>query len=89
MEVLEIINLGFFEFLFFCLIILFASFVRGFSGFGFSASSVSLLSFILPPKAHSSMLSKLSSLIATSKDQGVFKNQGRFAMPICRLVIEN
>ncbi len=46
-------------------------------------------SFILPPKAHSSMLSKLSSLIATSKDQGVFKNQGRFAMPICRLVIEN
>ena len=50
MEVLEIINLGFFEFLFFCLIILFASFVRGFSGFGFSASSVSLLSFILPPK---------------------------------------
>ena len=50
MEVLEIINLGFFEFLFFCSIILFASFVRGFSGFGFSASSVSLLSFILPPK---------------------------------------
>ena len=50
MEFLEIINLGFFEFLFFCSIILFASFVRGFSGFGFSASSVSLLSFILPPK---------------------------------------
>tara|TARA_B100000674_G_scaffold477103_1_gene472035 strand:+ start:176 stop:931 length:756 start_codon:yes stop_codon:yes gene_type:complete len=50
MEILEIINLSFFDFLFFCTVILFASFVRGFSGFGFSASSVSLLSFILPPK---------------------------------------
>ena len=29
---------------------MFASIVRGFSGFGFSASSVSLLSFILPAK---------------------------------------
>ena len=50
MEFLEIINLSFFEFLFFCGIILFASIVRGFSGFGFSASSVSLLAFILPAK---------------------------------------
>ncbi len=50
MEYLELINLSFFEFLFFCGIILFASIVRGFSGFGFSASSVSLLAFILPAK---------------------------------------
>ena len=49
MEYLETINLSFLEFLFFCSVILFASLVRGFSGFGFSASSVSLLSFILPP----------------------------------------
>ena len=47
---LTTIELSFLEFLFFCGIILFASTVRGFSGFGFSASSVSLLSFILPPK---------------------------------------
>ena len=46
-------------------------------------------SFILPPKAHSSMLSKLSSLITTSKNRGIFKDQGRFAMPISRLVIKN
>ena len=50
MEYLETINLSFLEFLFFCSVILFASLVRGFSGFGFSASSISLLSFILPPK---------------------------------------
>ena len=47
---LTAIDLSFLEFIFFCGIILFASTVRGFSGFGFSASSVSLLSFILPPK---------------------------------------
>ena len=47
---LQTIELSFFEFLFFCGTIFLASFVRGFSGFGFSASSVSLLSFILPPK---------------------------------------
>ena len=47
---LTTIDLSFLEFLFFCGIIFFASTVRGFSGFGFSASSVSLLSFILPPK---------------------------------------
>ncbi len=50
MEYLESINLSFLDFIFFCGVILLASFVRGFSGFGFSASSVSLLSFILPPK---------------------------------------
>ena len=50
MEYLQIVDLTLFEFTFFCGIILLASFVRGFSGFGFSASSVSLLSFILPPK---------------------------------------
>ena len=50
MEFLEAINLEFLDFIFFCSVILLASLVRGFSGFGFSASSVSLLSFILPPK---------------------------------------
>ena len=50
MSFLEVIDLTILEFLFFCLIIFLASLVRGFSGFGFSASSVSLLSFILPPK---------------------------------------
>ncbi len=50
MEYLNIIELSLLEFIFFVLIILLASFVRGFSGFGFSASSVSLLSFILPAK---------------------------------------
>ena len=50
MEYFETINLSATNFLFFCIVILLASFVRGFSGFGFSASSISLLSFILPPK---------------------------------------
>ena len=50
MELLELIDLELIDFIFFCSVILLASFVRGFSGFGFSASSVSLLSFILPPK---------------------------------------
>ena len=49
MEFLETINLTIGNFIFFCTVILLASFVRGFSGFGFSASSISLLSFILPP----------------------------------------
>ena len=49
MEFLETINLSIGNFIFFCAVILLASFVRGFSGFGFSASSISLLSFILPP----------------------------------------
>ena len=50
MAFLDSIDLGLIEFIFFCSVILFASIVRGFSGFGFSASSVSLLSFILPAK---------------------------------------
>lgn len=50
MQYFNIIELSLFEFIFLTIIILIASFVRGFSGFGFSASSVSLLSFILPPK---------------------------------------
>ena len=39
-------------------------------------------SFILPPKTHSLMLSKLANLISISK------NQGRFEMPISRIVIK-
>ena len=50
MAFLDSIDLGLIEFIFFCSVILFASIVRGFSGFGFSASSISLLSFILPAK---------------------------------------
>ena len=50
MEILEFTKLDLFDFIFFCTVIFFASLVRGFSGFGFSASSVSLLSFIIPPK---------------------------------------
>ena len=50
MQYLQIIELDFVEFIFLASVILLASFVRGFSGFGFSASSVSLLSFIIPPK---------------------------------------
>ena len=50
MGYLQLIELSFFEFFFFTLVILLASLVRGFSGFGFSASSVSLLSFIMPAK---------------------------------------
>ncbi|MEC7100179.1 MAG: sulfite exporter TauE/SafE family protein [Pseudomonadota bacterium] len=49
MEFFEAINLTIGNFIFFCAVILIASFVRGFSGFGFSASSISLLTFILPP----------------------------------------
>ena len=49
MEYFETINLTIGNFVFFSAVIFFASFVRGFSGFGFSASSISLLSFILPP----------------------------------------
>ena len=50
MEFLQNMSLEFIDFIFFCSVILLASLVRGFSGFGFSASSVSLLTFILPPK---------------------------------------
>ena len=50
MEILEFTKLDLFDFIFFCTVIFFASLVIGFSGFGFSASSVSLISFIIPPK---------------------------------------
>ena len=50
MEFLQNMSLEFIDFIFFCSVILLASLVRGFSGFGFSASRVSLLTFILPPK---------------------------------------
>ena len=50
MQYLQIVELSILEFIFLASVILLASFVRGFSGFGFSASSVSLLSFIIPPK---------------------------------------
>ena len=50
MEYLQLISLTLSQFIFFTLVILLASCVRGFSGFGFSASSVSLLSFIMPAK---------------------------------------
>ena len=46
-------------------------------------------SFILPPKAHSAMLFELSNLITKSKHFGLLKNQGRFTMPVSRLVIKN
>jgi uncharacterized membrane protein YfcA len=49
MILLNLFNLDFNNFIFFALIILTASIVRGFNGFGFSAISVSGLSFILPP----------------------------------------
>ena len=42
MDLLSAINLGLIDFIFFCSVIFLASFVRGFSGFGFSASSVSM-----------------------------------------------
>ena len=49
MILLNLFNLDFNNFIFFALIIFTASIVRGFNGFGFSAISVSGLSFILPP----------------------------------------
>ena len=49
MILLNLFNLDFNNFIFFVLIIFTASIVRGFNGFGFSAISVSGLSFILPP----------------------------------------
>jgi len=48
MNLLNFLNLDINNFIFFALIILVASIVRGFNGFGFSAISVSGLSFILP-----------------------------------------
>ena len=48
MNLLNFLNLDINNFIIFALIILVASIVRGFNGFGFSAISVSGLSFILP-----------------------------------------
>ena len=49
MTLLNFVNLDLNNFVIFALIILIASIVRGFNGFGFSAISVSGLSFMLPP----------------------------------------
>ena len=49
MILLDLLNLNLNNFILFSLIIFTASIVRGFNGFGFSAISVSGLSFILPP----------------------------------------
>ena len=46
-------------------------------------------SFVLPPEIHNIMLSKLSNLLALKNQKGELENQGRFAMPISRLVIKN
>lgn len=48
MDKLSLVNLSLNQFFFVILIILIASIVRGFNGFGFSAISVSGLAFILP-----------------------------------------
>ena len=50
MEYLILASLSLLELIFLVFVILLASIVRGFSGFGFSASSVSLLALVLPPK---------------------------------------
>ena len=42
------LELSIFNFSIICLIMLFASIVRGFSGFGFAATNVSLMTFIIP-----------------------------------------
>ena len=44
-------------------------------------------SFILPPETRSIMLSELSNLLAISKQSEDLERQGRFSMPINRLVI--
>ena len=44
-------------------------------------------SFILPPEIRETMLSKLSGLLAISKQSRDLERQGRFSMPINRLVI--
>lgn len=49
MILLDLLNLNLNNFILFSFIIFTASIVRGFNGFGFSAVSVSGLSFILPP----------------------------------------
>ena len=44
-------------------------------------------SFILSPEIRKVMLSKLSKLLMISKQNRNFERQGRFVMPINRLVI--
>ena len=44
-------------------------------------------SFVLPTETHRIMLSELSNLLAISKESGDLKRQGRFSMPINRLVV--
>ena len=44
-------------------------------------------SFVLPQETHKTMLSELSDLLCLSKQTGDLESQGRFAMPINRLVI--
>ena len=44
-------------------------------------------SLILPPDTHRIMLSELSNLLVISKQSGNIERQGRFSMPINRLVI--
>ena len=44
-------------------------------------------SFILPPETRSIMLSELSNLLTISKQSGDRKKQGRFSMPINRIVV--
>ena len=44
-------------------------------------------SFILPPETRRVMLSELSNLLAISKQNGDPERQGRFSMPINRIVI--
>ena len=44
-------------------------------------------SFILPPETRGILLSELSNLLAVSKQSGDPERQGRFSMPINRLVI--
>jgi len=44
-------------------------------------------SFILPPEIRRTMLSKLSNLLVVTKKSKDIERQGRFAMPVSRLVI--
>ena len=46
-------------------------------------------SFMLPPEIHNTMLSKLSNLLSITKQKEELGNQGRFIMPISRIVINN
>ena len=45
-------------------------------------------SFILSPEIRMTMLTKLSDLLVISKQKEGFERQGRFAMPISRLLIK-